>query len=111
VNVDQIFPFIFGAVFLAIVVTMARGFFAHGGFKGMMFGAGIRRTVGEVEGAGKSMMKTALKVHVLDGSPDRAIGLEFVAKSVASYQMLPISLSASEARRLVAHLQTALGVR
>lgn len=110
-NTDQLFPLIFGAAFVGVLFVMARGFFKHGGFKGMMFGAGIRRTVGEVEGAQRSMMKTALKVHALDAGPDKAIGLEFVAKSVASYQMMPFSMSASEARKLIAHLQAALDVR
>jgi hypothetical protein len=77
----------------------------------MMFGAAVRRTVGEVEGASQSMMKTALKVHALDASPDKAVGLEFVAKSVASYQMMPFAMSAAEARKLIAHLQAALDVR
>lgn len=71
-SVDSLFPYIFGAIFLFVVVRMARGFLKHGGFKGMMFDAGIRRTVGEVEGADASIVKTALKVHTLDGAPDKA---------------------------------------
>ena len=108
---DQILPYIFGAVFLAVLAHMVRGFLKHGGFKGMMFGAGIRRTIGEIEGAGPSMMKTALKVHSLDGAPEKAIGLEFVAKSIASYQMMPFAMSVSEAQKLIAHLQAAINVR
>ena len=52
-------------------------------------------------------MKTALKVHVLDAAPEKAVGLEFVAKSIASYQMMPFSMSLAEARKLIAHLQAA----
>lgn len=108
---EQIGPILFGALFLAVVAFMARGFFKHGGLKGMMFGARIRRTVGEVEGAKTFMMKAGLKVHALDGGPDKAIGVELVAKSVASYQMMPVTLSVPEARKLIAHLQAAIDVR
>ena len=79
----------------------------------MMFGAGIRLTVGEVKGKGWSLMseKTTLKVHVLDAAPEKAVGLEFVAKSIASYQMTPFSMSATEARKLIAHLQAAIDIQ
>lgn len=54
-------------------------------------------------------MKLAVKVHRLSGgSSEKAIDLEFVAKSFASYQMLPVTLSAAEARKLSQLLQTAL---
>lgn len=54
----------------------------------------------------------AVKVHRLGGSsPERAIGLEFVAKSLASYQMLPVTLSRAEAQKLSKLLQTALAAR
>jgi hypothetical protein len=111
VDLEQIGPFLFGAMFLAVIAFMARGFFKHGGFKGMMFGARIRRTVGEVEGARTSMMRAGLKVHALDGGPEKAVGVELVARSMASYQMMPVALSVPEARKLIAHLQAALDVR
>lgn len=110
-NLDQIGPILFGAAFLAVVAYMGRGFIKHGGFKGMMFGARIRRTVGEVEGAKMAMMKTGLKVHALDGGPDKAIGLEFVAKSIASYQMMPVALSIPEAKKLISQIQAAIDAR
>lgn len=110
-SIEQIFPFLFGAAFLAVLVHFGRGFFKHGGFKGMLFGARIRRTVGEVEGAKTLMMKAGLKVHALDGGPEKAIGVELVARSMASYQMMPVTLSVPEARKLIAHLQAAIDVR
>jgi hypothetical protein len=72
----------------------------HGGFKAAMFGAGIKNTVGEVSGSGPKIMNLSLKVHELDKSPKRAVGLELVSKSIGSYQMTPITLSVSEARKL-----------
>jgi hypothetical protein len=57
------------------------------------------------------MVSTGLKVHVLGNPPDRAVGIEFVAKSVASYQMIPIALSVSDAKSLIGLLQTAVSGR
>jgi hypothetical protein len=110
---DTVLLYIAGATFIAVMVSMFRGFFKHRGLKGMIFGAGIRLTVGEVEGEGRSLMteKITLKVHVLDAAPEKAVGLEFVAKSIASFQMIPFSMSAAEARKLIAHLQTAIDVQ
>lgn len=73
-----------------------------------MFGAPIERTIGEVAGGGVKLMTIAVKVHTLGGgAPDKAIGLEFVAKSFASYQMMPVTLSSSEAKKLATLLQSA----
>jgi hypothetical protein len=93
-------PILFFVVFGAIVIfTVVRMF--RFGFKGSMFGARILRTVGEVKAAGKSIGSMTIRVHLLDStSPDRAIGVELVAKTPLSYQMLPISLSKDGARNL-----------
>ena len=100
---------VFLSVFGAVAAYFIFRFLKFGGFKGAMFGARIQRTVGEAEGSGGSVMKTLVRVHVLDGGPDKAVGLEFVAKSFASYQMVPVTLSDSEARELIRALQSAVG--
>jgi len=69
----------------------------------------VRRLRLGASGAGTLRMTTLIRVHVLDGGPDKAVGLELVAKSFASYQMIPITLSTREARDLVRHLQSAVG--
>jgi hypothetical protein len=96
---------VFG-VFGAVAAYFAFRFLKFGGLKAAMFGARIERTVGEAEGSGGGVMKTLVRVHVLDGG---AVGLEFVAKSFASYQMIPLTLSESEARDLIRYLQSAVG--
>ncbi len=110
---DTVLLYIAGATFIAVMALMFRGFFKHRGLKGMLFGAGIRLTVGKVEGKGRSLMseKTTLKVHVLDAAPEKAVGLEFVVKSIASYEMIPFSMSAAEAKKLIAHLQVAIDIQ
>jgi hypothetical protein len=79
-------------------------------FKSKMFGGRIIRTVGTVEGSGKFMLRTELKVHVLepkDPKMQKAVGIEFVAKSFLSYQMMPITLSIGESRKLIGFLEDA----
>ena len=93
--------YLFYVVFAAVAGSMLFKALKHGGFKGAMFGAGIRKTVGEVSGNGPKLMSLSLKVHELDGEPnDKALGLELVAKSFASYQTTPITLSVTEAKKL-----------
>ena len=104
---ESLFPFVVVAVFAVVAVFLLVRMFRHGGLRGMLFGAGVRRTVGEVEGASSGLVRTRVKVHVLDGAPERAVGVELVVKTFASYQMMPVALSASEARRLSAHLDAA----
>jgi hypothetical protein len=105
---ESIFPFLFFVVFALVAGSFIYKIFKHGGFKAAMFGAPIARTVGEVQGGGIKFMNIAVKVHTLGGdSPEKAIGLEFVAKSIASYQMMPVTLSASEAKKLATLLQSA----
>lgn len=80
----------------------------NGGFKGALFGARIVYTVGEVKGASKGIMRTTLKVHVLNDNPgEHDIGIEVVIKSFASYQMIPVRLNQQEANQLAALLQKA----
>jgi len=111
-NFEDIFPFFFFVVFALVIGSFIYKIFKHGGFKAAMFGAPIERTVGEVHGSGVKFMNIAVKVHTLGGdSTEKAIGLEFVAKSIASYQMMPVTLSASEARKLATLLQTATSIR
>lgn len=100
-------------LFFAVLATVI-GFFAyrmirHGGFKAAMFGARIDRTIGEVSGEKQGPVGIALKVHVLRrDAAEKLVGVEFVAKSFASYQMMPITLSASQAQQLASLLNEAV---
>ncbi|WP_158608593.1 hypothetical protein [Stagnimonas aquatica] len=109
---ESFFPFIFFAIFFLVAGSFVVKIFKHGGFKAAMFGAPIESTVGEVAGGGGKLMNLSLKVHRLGGgSSEKAIGLEFAARSFASYQMLPVTLSKAEAQRLSQLLQSALAGR
>lgn len=101
-------PVVFGLFLLAAGFILYRAL-RHGGLRGAMFGASVRRTPGEVGGEGQGPVSTRVKVHLLgeESAPEPAVGLELVAKSFASYQMMPVTLSPSEARKLVALLEQA----
>ena len=96
-------------VFALVIGSFLYRYLRFGGIKAAMFGAEIDRTVGEISGARGKVTNSSVRVHVLRGGPERAVGLEFVTKSVASYQMVPISLSSEAARELALLLQKAIG--
>ena len=102
------FSIMFLAVFALIVGSLGFKFLKFGSFKGAMFEASIEHTIGEARATSGKLVEAAVKVHVLDGGPDKAVGLEFVAKRFASYQMLPVTLSESEARNLIRFLENAV---
>jgi len=106
-------PFIFFSFFAFAIGSFVFKIFKNGGFKAAMFGAPLVRTVGEVAASSPSrLMSAVVKVYVLGGeSPDKAVGLEVVAKSFASYQMMPVSLSKEEARKLIMLLESATNGR
>src|SRR5437763_16745827 len=91
---------IFFAIFAAIVGTFLYRILKYGGFKAAMFGGHIERTVGEVRGTGR-VANVKRRVHALSGGgEDRAVGVELVATTIGSYQMLPITLSVEGAQEL-----------
>jgi hypothetical protein len=107
-NFEGPFVLLFFAMFALVVGSFIYKSVRHGGLKGAMFGAKIERTIGQVDCSGIKFGSMSLKVHALSGdSPGKVIGIEMVAKTFARYQMMPITLSASEARKLATFLQTA----
>ncbi|WP_434359940.1 hypothetical protein NF212_06595 [Parasalinivibrio latis] len=75
--------------------------FKNGGIKGAIIGSKVREKVGVVTGTGSSLMNVSLKVHELYGSEEKTVALELVAKSFLSYQMMSITLSNTEAKKLI----------
>jgi hypothetical protein len=99
--------FIFFAFFFLILGRMIFKIITKGGFQAMLFDSRIVKTVGSVSGPGSRLMDVSLTVYQLDGAPDKTVGLSLTAKSVGSFQTLPISLSLVETRNLIALLQQA----
>jgi len=70
----------------------------------LLFGSPVLRTVGETPGIKKGASRTLVKVHALG---DGQIGLEVVAKTLLSYQMLPVTLDPASASALAQALDLA----
>jgi len=101
--------YVFVGFFLLVIGTFVVKIVKHGSFKGAMFGASIGRTVGEVSSDRGKLITTLIKVHTLDGSThDKTVGLEFVAKTIISYQTMPCSLSVAETKKLISLLESAV---
>lgn len=104
----------FTIVFIAVAMLVVCFFFyrmiRHGGFKAAMFGARIDRTVGEVAGEKQGgLVSVTVRVHILRREPaEKLVGIEFLAKSVASYQMMPVTLSESQAKSLAVLIDEAV---
>ena len=99
---------IFFAVFAIIVGSFAYKALKYGGFKAAMLGGRIEQTVGEVKGIQRGA-NVRLRIHsLLDDDGDRMVGIELVATTIGSYQMLPITLSERRAKELIALVQEAL---
>ena len=80
-------------------------------FKSQMFGGTIVQTIGVVKGTQKGLMNVELKVHLLKdlkSNDGKAIGIEMVAKSPLSYQMMPCTLTRNSCRELKEMLSKAL---
>ncbi len=106
---DKIMDVLFPGIFLLVAGFFVYRIIKNKGIKSAMFSAHINTTVGEVAGIDQGMMTTMVKVHTLGNSGiTEAVGLEFVAKSMLSYQMMPISLSIAEAKNLIEVLNIAV---
>jgi hypothetical protein len=108
---DSLATVLFLAAFAMVAGYFAYRVLKHGGFKAAMFGASIEQTIGEIAGERQGPVGMGLKVHALrrEGA-ERLVGIEIIAKSATSYQMMPITLSADQAQQLASLLQAAARV-
>ena len=102
------FQLLFFAAFFSIIAFFLYRIIRYGGLKAALFGAHVDRTVGEAGGERQGPVSVTLKVHILHrDAGEKLIGVELVAKSFASYQMLPATLSIASAQQLASLLQEA----
>jgi hypothetical protein len=106
---ESLAEIIFFLCFFGAIGFFAYRMFRYKGLKGAIFGGEIVRTVGEVQSENRGLMRSSLKVHILrvPDSQEQKVGLEFVATSFASYQMMPILLSRAEVTKLASLLADA----
>ena len=101
-------------VFACIIVAFGYNIVRYKGLKGAIFGAPIRRTVGELEISRRALSSIVVRVHVLGGDASKEVGLEVVSKSPLSYHMEPFSFSRNDASalaRLLEHASVARDVQ
>lgn len=102
---DDFSAMFFWLVLGGFAVLFVFNIIRRGDFKGALFNARVAQTVGEVHGEGPVLAKARVKVHLLEKDAERLIGLEFVSTSIASYEMMPLTLSPAEARKLISVLE------
>jgi hypothetical protein len=107
-NIEWLFENLFWLFFVGVVGTFAWKMLKNGGMRGAMFGSRVERLVGEINGEKQAMHSLKVRIHRLQGAEGRGeIGLELVAKSFASYQMTPVTLSKESALQLAELLRQA----
>ncbi len=102
-------PYIFGAIFMIVLGNFGYRLIRYKSVRGMFFGAPTLSKVGEVECENQGPVHVVIRVHKL-GANDKlthGVGLEIVGKSIASYDMMPATLSASQAKSLAELLERA----
>lgn len=104
------FDFVFLAVFACVAGYVVFSMVRHGGFRGMLFGARVLSSVGEVKCSKRGLMSQKLKVHVLhsDDPATPAVGLEVTSSAPGSWSTSPIKLSGADVRELITLLERAL---
>ncbi|GAB5407444.1 MAG: hypothetical protein Aurels2KO_56750 [Aureliella sp.] len=89
---------IFFIFFFTVLGWVLFVFFTKRG-KGIMFGGRIIKTFDGIS-AKRKIFSNKVKVHAVDGGTVRFVGLEISTSSIGSYQMIPVTFPASEARQL-----------
>ena len=107
---DQIFSSsVFPLFIAAILAYFGYRVIRYKGLRGALFGAEIRRTVGEVEAGRIGPNRTVLRVHKLgsDNPSAKNVGLEIISKGIAGYTTTPVALSHADTATFIALLQQA----
>ena len=109
-NLSEFMPVLIVVGLLALSVSIyVVGLVKRGGLKAALFGVPVQFTAGEIAASSIKLRHIAVKVHALEkADPERAIGLEFIAKGGMSYRMISVSLSEAEAKKLATLLQSAV---
>lgn len=92
------------------LVSLYRRIRRRGGVAGVLVGSDIERTVDRVEAHASGMSSGEMRVHrFADASADRAVGLELVLRTAASYSSMTAGLSTAQAHDLATLLRRGLG--
>jgi len=104
--VEYVFFVVFGLFAASLLFKVIK----HGGLRGAMFGAPVGRMISEMQLEKRGMVKTKLKIHLLDPREPAFgphVGVEVIQSTFGSWEMKPITLSREEAQQLADHLMVA----
>ncbi len=93
-----------GLLPLLVVGYLAVRLIRFRGLRGALVGARISETIGEARGPASRLSPSLVRVHRLDGAPERAVGVELTTGE----SMMITALSREEARRLANLLNAAI---
>jgi hypothetical protein len=94
----------FWVPFVAIGAYLLYRLVKHGGWRGMLYGSAVARTIGELKLARRMGASTTLRVHVLENGQ---IVLEHSSRALMAASINGTPLSTSEADTLISLLQQA----
>ncbi|MEZ4660346.1 MAG: hypothetical protein R2911_22545 [Caldilineaceae bacterium] len=81
----------------------------YGSFKGALFNTHVGERLGSVPARGSQTTNITFNVYATQTDQgEKRIGLELSAKGLASFQIIPATLSIADAKRLVALLEAAI---
>lgn len=95
-------------ILFAVIAGIFVFYIATLGLKGAVFGARIVKSYGAIPQGRTGLARGRIRVHVLETTPQRSIGIEVVSYSFLSWEMIPIKLTADGARRLIDDLSDAI---
>lgn len=100
---------VFYVIPVAILGYFAWRYFKHGSLTGAMLGGRVSRTVGEVEISLSGFSSSVIRVGILETGPAYApeVALTVVSKAMLGASMVPLKLSADQARQLAVLLNQA----
>lgn len=98
---------------LTIVIYFACSYFRNGSLVGALLGGRIVETFGRVTVGSSWIGPQSVRVHRVDAIDDGGafVAVELTSKSILGETLVPVRLSAAEARRLAALLNSAADAR
>lgn len=97
-----------GLAFVAVVIYLGYNIIKYKSIRGALYGSLIKEEIGEAQGLKKAIVDMKIKVNSLSNDGIKNVGVEICAKSILSYQVMPITLEKAEAEKLVSYLQEAI---
>ncbi|MGY3265495.1 hypothetical protein [Lysobacter sp. HA35] len=98
---ENLTSYVLLGIFAVAVAVLFVRVVKYRSWSGALLGAAVNRTEGHALAASSLHMPVEVRVHALSSpTPYRAVGLELVEKVALRYRVMPVTLSAEQARHL-----------